>query len=837
MWEHAYNKAVPKTKPANRSIKLIMKRSSKFFATVVALAAIASISSQLSIACAQSSAFSYQGKITASGTNFSGNGWFKFAVLQLGTNQARQAAATADYSSGYIKTIAVTDGGAGYLTPPAVTIYGVPGPQWGGASATAVVSHGAVVAIDVVTVGSNFLLGATVSIAAPPPDFTVITDWSNNGSSVDGSEPSLPVPIPVANGLFMVNLGASPPTVYLDPLIFTNSDLLLRIWFSGDGTNFQQLTPDQPFTATPYALMSANAANAFNAVNALNVLGTIPAGGLTGTYGSTVNFSNAANYFSGNGSNLTGLNASQLNSGTVPDARLAGNVARLNGSAIFTGGVFATNFIGSGDGLTSLNGLIINAGTIPNSALVASTVTASKIASGQVVKSLNGLTDAVTLSAGNNVLLTTVGNTLTVAATATGVPWQKIIVTNFQAQANTGYVVTNSGYVNITLPAAPNFGDIVRLSNIGAGPWRVFQNTNQTVITANLPGRTNGEIPYLHTTNRDWTAVACSTNGNKLVATVNNGPIYVSTDAGTTWTARDGARAWVAVASSADGSKLVAVVGGGLIYTSGNSGTNWTPRASNQAWTSVASSANGNNLCATASGGFIYMSTDSGVTWTARASAAPWTAIASSADGSKLVAAEMGVYNGALNTYMGHLHTSTDSGVTWTIRAGNGYWNLLASSADGTKLFAVAGVPGYAGQLYTSADSGVTWNATSFSQTSWGCIATSANGIKLVAARSSIYQNNLETSTDSGQSWQPQESPNYCFGVASSADGTKLIAVRPQGVPYGSIDSGVTWTPQADALPYLDGAVVGSQNSALELQYIGNHQFLPLSIIGNVSSY
>ena len=43
------------------------------------------------------------------------------------------------------------------------------------------------------------------------------------------------------------------------------------------------------------------------------------------------------------------------------------------------------------------------------------TITAGKIASGQVVKTLNGLTDAVTLAAGSNVTITPSGNTLTVA--------------------------------------------------------------------------------------------------------------------------------------------------------------------------------------------------------------------------------------------------------------------------------------------------------------------------------------------------------------------------------------------------------------------------------------
>jgi hypothetical protein len=59
----------------------------------------------------------------------------------------------------------------------------------------------------------------------------------------------------------------------------------------------------------------------------------------------------------------------------------------------------------------------VSGGSIQNSA-----VTGAKIAAGQVVKSLNGLTDNVSLQAGANVSLTPNGNTLTIAAGGSN-PW------------------------------------------------------------------------------------------------------------------------------------------------------------------------------------------------------------------------------------------------------------------------------------------------------------------------------------------------------------------------------------------------------------------------------
>jgi len=41
---------------------------------------------------------------------------------------------------------------------------------------------------------------------------------------------------------------------------------------------------------------------------------------------------------------------------------------------------------------------------------------------------------------------------------------------------------------------------------------------------------------------------------------------------------------WQSVASSSDGTKLVAVVNGGFIYTSTDSGVNWTQRDSSRNW-------------------------------------------------------------------------------------------------------------------------------------------------------------------------------------------------------------------------------------------------------------
>ena len=146
---------------------------------------------------------------------------------------------------------------------------------------------------------------------------------------------------------------------------------------------------------------------------------------------------------------------------------------------------------------------------------------------------------------------------------------------------------------------------------------------------------------------------------------------------------------WKCVASSSDGTKLVAGVEGGRIWTSSNSGNTWTEqtRAPSVGWQSVASSSDGIKLVACMSFGSIYTSDDLGITWRERTTAGSryWTSVASSSDGIKLVAC---VNNGSI-------WISTNTGSSWTQQSGaplpvSGSWKGVASNSDGRRLVAVA---------------------------------------------------------------------------------------------------------------------------------------------------
>ena len=88
-------------------------------------------------------------------------------------------------------------------------------------------------------------------------------------------------------------------------------------------------------------------------------------------------------------------------------------------------------------------------------------------------------------------------------------------------------------------------------------------------------------------------------------------------------------------------------------------------------------------------------------------------------------------------------------------------------------------------------------------------VASSADGTKIVAVSVAGY---LYTSTDSGATWTERGTQYYLRGAASSADGTKLVAAGDSSV-YTSTDSGVTWIeqPTSPALSQVASSADGTK--------------------------
>jgi trimeric autotransporter adhesin len=169
-------------------------------------------------------------------------------------------------------------------------------------------------------------------------------DAATSGSQVAANLPAQ-VAVPVTNGVFVLPLdfGASP--------FAAGQARWLQLELRTTLGAFTLLSPRQRLAPAPYTIAAGSLSGTLAAAQ---LTGTLPSAQLSGTYSSAVTFNNAGNSFTGGGVGLTSLDANNLSTGTVPDARLAANVARLNTGATFSGNVEA---------LGDLKGRRLNVGT------------------------------------------------------------------------------------------------------------------------------------------------------------------------------------------------------------------------------------------------------------------------------------------------------------------------------------------------------------------------------------------------------------------------------------------------------------------------------------------
>ncbi len=386
------------------------------------------------------------------------------------------------------------------------------------------------------------------------------------------------------------------------------------------------------------------------------------------------------------------------------------------------------------------------------------------------------------------------------------VDWVEVTTPSITAAPNKGYLVNSDSLVSITLPTTIEVGDIIEITGIGLGGWKIIQSDSQTIIDPENPDFI-GHYWEARATNRNWSAISASSDGSKLIASVDNGQLYTSTDAGLSWTPRAVNAKWVDVASSADGTKLVAIVQNGQIYTSIDSGVTWTARDSSRNWSRISSSADGSTLLASVSTGQLYVSTNFGVNWTPRDSNRYWYCVDISADG-KTMAAGVNEYMGANN----YVYTSTSTGLSWTLRNFYGaLWSNIRISANGAVMVANAWYSGSG--VYVSTDYGVTWNIC-LPPLMYRGIALSDDGSRIFVA----HDSQAYLSCDTGKTWRVMDITCDTFRLAHSDDLTRLYcAVNSGGRIYTSI-------PQTT--PGSQGYVIGNQFESIRLQYIGNNRYL-----------
>lgn len=505
--------------------------------------------------------------------------------------------------------------------------------------------------------------------------------------------------------------------------------------------------------------------------------------------------------FANSASNLTGV---------LPSTALAGftnSVSLTNGANLFSG-----TFSGNGSAVTNVRVTNLT-GVLAASQLPGDTAFVDSNQTFTANNTFNGANTFTNLY-GNSFSGSFFGNGL--------VGWVVVAGITQQASIDHGYLLTNAQIVTVTLPTSANPGDIIRIACAGASGWQLAQNAGQSVLGNFL---SYGNWIQSGATAENYTSIASSSDGTKMVAafegTGGNG-IFLSIDSGITWLSSGASSSyeWQSVASSADGSKLIAAPTDEPLYTSTNSGSTWVASSSTSpAWTGVASSASGNNFVAVGNGG-IY--TNSGTTWVQSYSVSGngWTSVACSPNFTTIIAADSGtgIYTLALN-----------GSKTWTkVNSSTYAWHSVALSADGTKL--IAAVNG--GGVYISTNSGSSWPEVTSIPTSaaWSSVAASSDGTKLVAA---VNGGDIYTSINEGVTWQTN-TPSASWSCLTSSSSGQTCAAGINNASSGGIYTLNAASQITTTTVGTSGYIFGPQCSSVELQYIGNNQFMPVNFSGTI---
>ena len=319
--------------------------------------------------------------------------------------------------------------------------------------------------------------------------------------------------------------------------------------------------------------------------------------------------------------------------------------------------------------------------------------------------------------------------------------------------------------------------------------------------------------------------------------------VFVSTDAGATWTQRSAAisrRVSQILVSPTDATRVY-LAGQSGFERSSDSGATWTTIHAGQISDAVIDPNSANTLYINVRSDGIYKTTDAGTTWTKLAGGAPTGA---AADWVRLAIGRSGVAgsNLVLAKRSGTIYRSTDGGTSWTTLAGSHgdssyheWCNLLAVAPDDENVILAGGVGAertgnggttwsgigafhsdqhraafsvsnssivYAsndGGVYRSSDKGVTWEKAShglivtqfYDVGAWTTIGTVAGG---------GAQDNGTLMTTGGLTWRQIFGWDGGYLVVHPTDPRTMYAEHQNTDVHKSTDGGNTWVQKVAGL-------------------------------------
>ena len=100
-------------------------------------------------------------------------------------------------------------------------------------------------------------------------------------------------------------------------------------------------------------------------------------------------------------------------------------------------------------------------------------------------------------------------STLTISGSGSGSNWTVITTPAQLLASNNGYIANNAGGVTFTLPPISSVGDMIRITGISAGGFKIAQTAGQTIYFG-IAQTTTGITGLLtSSTNRDSLQMVC----------------------------------------------------------------------------------------------------------------------------------------------------------------------------------------------------------------------------------------------------------------------------------------------------------------------------------------
>jgi trimeric autotransporter adhesin len=385
--------------------------------------------------------------------------------------------------------------------------------------------------------------------------------------------------------------------------------------FSGNGSALTAINATAITTGTiDNARTTASSANGASTIVARDANGSFSGNVITGTTGTFTNIS-------GNGTSLTAINASNISSGTIANARTT--AATANGASTIVlrgtsgefsaGAITGASFTGDGAAISAINASNVSTGTIANARTTGATANGASTlvlrdANGSFAGNvITGTTGTFTSVSGNGVALTainasniasgTIANARTTASDANGASTIVSRDANGSFTANVGTFTSISGN-GVSLTA-------INASNITSG---TIANARTTAASANgastiIARDANGSFAANVVSAATGSFTAVSGNGVALTA-INASNISSGTIANARTTASDANGASTIVSRDVNGSftaniitangSAISAINGSNVTTGTVANARTTAASANGASTIVARDASGN---------------------------------------------------------------------------------------------------------------------------------------------------------------------------------------------------------------------------------------------------